>query len=151
VYISEVLSVPGLVDWDGDSVSDEGDEWIELHNGSARAVNVGGWRLDLGDGGQAHRIPRGTVLRAGAYLALFQRQTGLALDDMGGQIRLLDARGRLVEGITFAALAPDSSQSRDAAGRWRTDYPPSPGTSNLPAQPAGTTPAGATPATPTVR
>jgi hypothetical protein len=135
VYISEVLSVPGLVDWDGDGQVNERDEWIELHNGSARAVNLTGMRVDLGSSEQTYRIPRGTALRPGASLALFRRQTGLALDDLGGQLRLLDARGRLIESVAFAALDPDTSQSRDAAGRWHTDYPPSPGTSNLPAQP----------------
>jgi hypothetical protein len=138
--------VPGVVDWDGDGVANEGDEWIELYNGSARAVSLAGYTLDLDDGDQGYRFPRGTILRPGAFLVLFRRQTGLPLNDLGGQIRLLDARGRLVESVTYKLLTPDSSQSRDAIGRWHDDYPPSPGAVNLPVRPTSTATADATPA-----
>ncbi len=138
VYLSEVLSVPGVVDWDGDGLVGQGDAWLELHNGSTRAVNLTGYRLDTGRGGSVYRIPRGVILRPGAYLALFRSQTGLPLSDLGGQIRLLDPRGRLVESVTYGALAPDASQSRDAAGGWHLDYPPSPGASNAPSSLSGT-------------
>lgn len=139
VYVSEVLSVPGVTDWDGDGLVGQGDAWIELHNGSTRAVSLTGYRLDTGRGTPVYRIPRGVILRPGAYTVLFGSQTGLALSERGGQIRLLDARGRLVETVTYGALTPDASQSRDAAGQWHLDYPPSPGASNLPSS-ANTTP-----------
>jgi hypothetical protein len=102
-------------------------------------VDLGGWSLDTGRGrGRAYRIPRGTLLRPGAYLVLYRAQTGLALDDTNGQVRLLDAAGRLVDSVTYGALPADRSISRDALGLWHTDRPPSPGAANL--LPTTTTP-----------
>ena len=96
-------------------------------------MDIGGWSLDLGRGrGRAFRIPRGTLLRPGAYLLLYRAQTGLALDDALGQVRLLDAAGRLVDSVTYGALLPDRSISRDELGAWRADRLPSPGAANLP-------------------
>jgi len=127
------------VDWDRNGVANVRDEWVELYNASSRSMNIGGWSLDLGRGrARAYRMPRGTILRPGAYLVLYRAQTGLALDDANGQVRLLDAAGRLVDSVTFGALPPDRSISRDALGAWHTDRPPSPGGPSLP--PASATP-----------
>jgi hypothetical protein len=134
VRFSEVLPAPLAVDWDGDGAAGARDEYIEIINASQRPMNVGGWTVDLGRASAAsYRIPRGTSLRAGAYLLLPARRTGLALPDTGGTLRLLDQRGQLVEAITYGALPPDTSLSRDMAGAWHPDYPPSPGMANLPA------------------
>jgi hypothetical protein len=139
VRLSEVLPAPRAVDWDRNGVANVRDEWIELYNGNGKTVNIGGWSLDLGRGrGRAYRIPRGTVLRPGAYLVLYRLQTGLTLDDAAGQVRLLDAAGRLVDSVSYGALLPDRSASRDALGVWHADGRPSPGGPNLP--PAAATP-----------
>jgi hypothetical protein len=139
VRLSEILPAPRSVDWDRSGAANVRDEWIELYNGSGRSMDIGGWSLDLGRGkGRAFRIPRGTLLRPGAYLVLYRAQTGLALDDANGQVRLLDAAGRLVDSVTYGALLPDRSISRDALGAWRADRSPSPGAANL--VPASATP-----------
>jgi hypothetical protein len=126
------------VDWDGSGAANAGDEWIELYNGSGSSVNIGGWSLDSGrSGGRSYRIPRGTVLRPGAYLLLYSSRTGLALDDANGQVRLLDAARRVVDSVVYGPLPADGSVSRDELGVWHTDLPPSPGAASLsPATPA---------------
>jgi hypothetical protein len=149
--LSELLPAPLAVDWDENGTADVNDDWIELVNAGTRSVNLGGWGLDLGAGEPVYRFPRGTVLRAGVHLYLPRKMTQLALIDTGGEVRLRDARGNVVDRVIYPATAPDASYSRDATGAWHTDYPPSPGTRNLPVQPAGTPAASATPATPTVR
>jgi hypothetical protein len=138
--LSEVLPAPQAVDWDGDGKADVNDEWIELVNAGTRPVNLGGWVIDLGPGGgPIYRIPRGTVLRAGAYLLLPRKTTGLALIDSGGQVRLLDARRQVTDSVTYPVLGPDASYSRDAAGVWHIEYPPSPGGPNGSAPRVGAT------------
>jgi hypothetical protein len=139
VRLSEVLPAPRGVDWDRNGAANARDEWIELYNGNGKPVDISGWSLDVGRGrGRAYRIPRGTILRPGAYLVLHRLQTNLALDDASGQVRLVDAAGRLVDSVSYGALPPDRSASRDAFGAWHTDGRPSPGGPNLP--PATATP-----------
>jgi len=139
VQLSEVLPAPRAVDWDRNGTANVLEEWIEFYNPAGRNVDISGWSLDLGRGsGRGYRIPRGTVLRPGAFLVLYRQQTNLALDDASGQVRLLDAAGRLVDSASYGALLPDRSLSRDALGAWHIDWRPSPGGPNLP--PATATP-----------
>jgi hypothetical protein len=123
------------VNWDGRGRANAQDEWIELHNPTARPVDVSRWtieapgrRLSL-----SYRLPRGTIIPANGYLTLFQRETRLVLDDQGGTLRLFDASGTPVDSVRFPALKADASYSRDSTGVWHTDWPPTPGQPNGPA------------------
>ena len=132
VQFSEVLANPQSVNWDGRGRANAQDEWIELRNTSARAINVSQWTIEIPGRrvSQTYRLPRGTVIPANGYLALYQRDTRLTLDDLGGTIRLLDASGELVDSVKYPALKADASYSRDATGAWHADWPPSPGQAN---------------------
>lgn len=133
VAINEVLPAPKTVDWDGDGKANAMDEWIELLNTSRRPVDISGWRLETGKPGTPiYRIPRGTVLRAGAILVFYQRQTRLILEDAGGLVRLLDRGGKVVDSLRYGVLSPDASYSRDPKNIWHSDWLPSPGRVNLP-------------------
>lgn len=131
--------MPKAVDWDGDGKADAADEWIELVNAAGRPVDLSGWRLETGRGGAGavYRFPRGTVLRAGVILALYQRQTRLKLEDAGGEVRLVDRGGKVMDAVRYGVLSPDASYSRDAKNAWHSDWPPSPGSPNLPPGAAG--------------
>jgi hypothetical protein len=132
VVISEVLPVPKAVDWDGSGKTNAADEWIELHNTTKQPLDLTGWRLETGRGsGSSFRIPRGTVLRAGGILVLYQRQTRLILPDAGGTVRLVDRGNKAADSVRYGALGPDASYSRDAKNVWHGDWPPSPGGPNL--------------------
>jgi hypothetical protein len=133
VAINEVLPAPKAVDWDGDRKANAADEWIELLNTTRRPLDMSGWRLETGRaGGAVYRIPRGTVLGAGAILVLYQRQTHLILEDTGGLVRLADRNDKGVDSVRYGALGPDASYSRDPKDIWHSDWPPSPGSANLP-------------------
>ena len=149
MVINEVLPGPKAVDWDGDGKANAADEWIEFYNTTGRSVDLSGWRLETGrGGGTIYRIPRGTMLRAGAILILYQRQTRLKLDDAGGTVRLVDRGGKVADVVRYGALGSDASTSRDAKNVWLGDWPPSPGSPNVP--PGAVGPGRATPtATPT--
>jgi hypothetical protein len=160
VVINELLPAPKAVDWDGDGKANAADEWIELINATGRPVDLSGWRLETGrGGGTIYRIPRRTVLRAGAILIFYQRQTRLRLEDVGGLIRLVDRGGKVADSVRYGALGPDASYGRVAKNVWHGDWPPSPGTPNGPAAPDGPgkgtptvtpAPGGSEPGTPTV-
>jgi len=133
VAINEVLPVPKAVDWDGGGKANAADEWIELLNTTRRPLDISRWQLETGRaGGTVYRVPRGTVLRAGAVLVFYQRQTRLTLEDAGGLVRLVDRSNKVVDAVRYAALSPDASYSRDPKDIWHSDWPPSPGSANLP-------------------
>ncbi len=140
VWLNEVLPAPSVVDWDGDGVADERDEWIELYNSSAITIELGGWRLD--NGVSSYLLPVGTALQPRALVVLYRQQTGLVLDDSGGSVRLTGADGKVVDSVILGALAPDASFSRGEDDLWHLDWPPSPGRPNLPTGPALIAPPG---------
>jgi len=128
------------MDWDGDGTADDRDEWIELHNAGPVAIDLGGWFLDDAAGGsEPYPIPAGTVLEPGGFAVFYRRETAIVLDDGGDEVRLLGPAGAVtvVDRVAFGALLPDTSTSRDAAGVWHADWPPSPGGPNWLAGPVG--------------
>jgi hypothetical protein len=128
VRLNEILPVPAQ-----DGIIDEFDEWIELYNAGLSVVDLGGWFLDDGEGGsEPYRIPAGTILPSGVYTLFHGRTTGVALDDVGDMVRLLDPDGAVVDAVAFGQLAPNASYSRDDHNAWHADWPPSPGAPNQP-------------------
>ena len=159
VALNEFVPAPQGVDWNGDGTADGNDEWIELFNGCDEAVELGNWMLDDEPEGRAkvlqgtapYVIPAGTFINPGGFLVFYRRDTGVALDDNGDEVRLLGPDGVLVDSFTYTASpGPDGAYSRtvDGGGEWTDEYPPSPGVSNTPATPTSTPTATPTP-TPT--
>jgi len=154
VVLNEFLPSPKHVDWDGDGSANLSDEWIELYNGSVRAVDLGGWVLDdapdpaVADAAPAsvqsskpYVIPSGTVIEPGRFLLFFRGDTQLALNNTGDEVRLLGPDGALLDAYAYGSSpGADVSWSRsgDGAEFWTTDYPPSPGASNQPPPPTAT-------------
>ena len=128
--LNELLSAPRRVDWNQDGRLNDQDEWIELFNPGATAVNLSGWYLDTGRNTARYRLPRTANVPAGGYLVLFRKTTGLALNDRGGMVRLLRPDRSVADSVAFPALDPDTSYSRDDAGVWRRNLPPTPGQPN---------------------
>jgi len=131
VRINELLAAPATVDWNGDGSVDDGDEWIELYN-PGPAVDLSGWLLGPITG-KGYEFPSGTQLASGGFLVLYRSETGLPLANFGGRLRLRRPNGTVVSAVTYGPLGPDRAFSRDARGRWRADWPPSPGAANAPA------------------
>jgi hypothetical protein len=128
--------VPDAVDWDEDSVIDEQDEWIELYNAGSIAADIGGWSLDGGVASTTtYTIPKNTVLQPGAFVVLYRGETRIVLGDEGGIVRLLGPDGAVVDEVAYGILDADASYSLGAGSVWHRDWPPSPGTSNLPPGP----------------
>jgi hypothetical protein len=132
IRLNELLPAPHEVDWDGDGAAGSSDEWIELHNSAATAVDLGGWHLGDASGGPGYIIPAGQWIGPSGFLVFYHRQTGLTLNNDGDTVRLLYPDGSLAESVAYANAPYDRSFSRTAAGAWTWDYSPSPGGPNLP-------------------
>ena len=76
---------------------DRGRETVTLHNTAAEAVTVDGWMLDNGE--DARHTLAGRI--APDARLIVHLPVGVALSNRGGTIRLLDAGGRAVDGVTY--------------------------------------------------
>ncbi|MBN1935315.1 MAG: lamin tail domain-containing protein [Anaerolineae bacterium] len=131
VHIDELLPVPLSIDWDGNGIANGQDEWIELYNAGTEAIDLSDWSLEASVYGLAYAIPDGTMLGAGEFLVLYRAQSGLALNDGGDTVRLLDAAGAVIDSVTWDDIGPDASYGRTASGEWAITASPSPGAANL--------------------
>jgi hypothetical protein len=136
VVLNELLPLPQGVDWNWDGIVDEGDAWVELFNTSSVTVELEGWSLSVageGNNFETYTFPEGISVTPGGFILLFRRETDLPLSETGGVLYLRNADGEQVDSVTYGILPADGSYSRDAAGNWHAGWPPSPGTTNVPA------------------
>jgi len=140
VRLNEILPYPKAVNWDGRGGANAQDEWIELYNPTRRAVEVSGWSITVQTPGkavaQAYRFTRRTIIPAGGFVVLYQRDTRLLLDDLTATVRLLDADGGVVDWVVYEGLGPDESTSRGEDGNWYAGWTPTPGKANVAPLPA---------------
>ncbi|MDI6451203.1 lamin tail domain-containing protein [Anaerobaca lacustris] len=125
----------------------EYEDWIELHNPTGAAIDVGGLYLtdDAGDPTR-WQIPTGspslTRIPAGGYLVIWAdgdtADAGLhanfQLSAAGEGVYLYAADGTtLLDGVEFGPLFPDISYGRvpDGTGDWRSLAFPTPGSQNV--------------------
>jgi len=134
ICISEFLPAPQFVDWDGDGLAGSSDEWVELHNGLDRDLDLGNWMLDdRADGGSPpFTLPRGTILRGGEYYVLYRCITHVVLGDTGDEVRLMAPDGAVVDMVSYGRTEEDVSFSRigECGSKWIEDLSPSPGEAN---------------------
>jgi len=111
---------------------------------AARPADIGGWTLEArdrtGTRSRTYRFPRRTILAAGSFLVVYDLQTRLSMDDTGGEVRLYNATGMLMDVVPYPRMRPDTSYSLAPDWTWHTDWPPSPGRPNLPPATPTTTP-----------
>ncbi len=74
--------------------SDEGNEWVTLHNPSNESVDIGNWVLETADG-EREIIPEGTTLYPGAYYVYTPPYQWL--DNSDEAITLRDSKGEEVD------------------------------------------------------
>ena len=99
-------------DDDGFQIDEVGqtDDWIEVRNAGATPIDLRGWTLAQGNG-QGHPLPA-QVLAAGQTLLLWAdatpaqgpRHLGFKLPAGGGQVRLRDPAGAVVDQVAYPAL-----------------------------------------------
>lgn len=132
IFINEFLPVPYL-DWNGDSLLDSGDEWIEIYNRSQHTVDLSGWLLDDRKGGSGtFRIPDGTLIQGNDLRVFFANETTIGLDNGGDTVRLLHPDGTLADKKKFEPLQTNKSYARNPNGAeaWSTQCFPTPGSPN---------------------
>ena len=132
IFINEFLPV-AYKDWNSDGVLDAGDEWIEIFNASARAIDLSGWKLDDAKNGSApYTFPDGTVLNASSFLVVYANTSGVGLNNDGDTVRLLHPDETIADKYTYAPLETNKSYARlpDGGDTWATHCIPTPNARN---------------------
>lgn len=111
--INEVLPSPAS-DWDGDTFFDGlDDEFIELYNPSANAIDLAGFWLGDNAGPFQWRIPAGTVIQPNCFLVFNSSDyTTFALSGAGETVTLSDSSGALIDAFTYPNAGADVSWKR---------------------------------------
>jgi len=143
IYINEIYVSPnseayGGIDWNGDGeISRYSNQFVELHNPSEEAVDIGGWWIDdIADGGSPMcSIAWGTVIDSGAYLVFYRAQTNIEFDYFAGDtVSILDGSGSVVDSVSYEAEDSDYGipYGYDSSGTWSklSEGSPTPGGSN---------------------
>ena len=143
IYINEIYVSPnseayGGIDWNGDGeISRYSNQFVELHNPSEEAIDIGGWWIDdIADGGSPMcSIAWGTVIDSGAYLVFYRAQTNIEFDYFAGDtVSILDGSGFVVDSVSYEAEDSDYGipYGYDSSGTWAklSDGSPTPGGSN---------------------
>jgi hypothetical protein len=108
------------------------DDWFEIRNPTASAVNLAGWKLtDLPGTTTPYVIPNGWTIPAGGYLLVWADNqpaqnpaapvtgealhTSFKLDADGDTIQLLAPDGRQIDLVTFGKQISNRAEGRDPA------------------------------------
>ncbi len=134
VVINEFLPRAGF-DWNNDGAVDVNDEFIEIENLGPINVNLSGWKLsdDPNIGGKTFALPSQT-LKPGQRAVYYGSTTHILLVDSGDTIRLINARGVIVDARGYGVVKyPDQSHCRipDGDGYWQLACFPTPGNENV--------------------
>lgn len=114
------------------------EEWIELFNPSGEDIDLGGYILDdiVGGGTSPYTIPSETIILAGGFIVFNQSTTGIALNNDGDTLNLIQPDGTTIQdskSYTSGDVDNDVSIGRDTDGGlvWVIQSTPTPGASNV--------------------
>lgn len=121
IIISEISPAPS----DGSS-----NEFIELYNKGQDNINLKYWYLDDSEGGSSvYSIDSDLIIEPSAYMAFYNSETKIALNDDGDVARLFDPNGEIVSSVIYEKAEKGSSYSLfENAWVWTT---PTPGQINI--------------------
>ncbi len=133
LFVNEFMPDPDT-DWNNDGAANDDDEWIEIYNANAFAVDLSGWMLDdvEGGGSNPYVIPNGTLLDAQGFRVFYRADTNIALNNSNDDVRLLKRDASVADSISYKTSKTNASWSREPDGSpYFTLYcPPTPNASN---------------------
>lgn len=100
VDISEVFPNP--------TGTDQGGEWIEIHNVTNSGLDLSGWKIKNA-AGKTFTLPDGTAIPPLGYLILTDTTTKITLKNSGDQIQILDPDNTLQDKIEFETAPENTS------------------------------------------
>lgn len=133
VYATSIIINEFLPNPIGD---DAAGEFIELFNPSEQTADLSGWQLDdAAAGSKAYALPAGTIVGARTYRVFMREQTGIALNNTGDEVRLLDPVGKVHVQAHYNESAPDGQSYNWMAGSYVRSTTTTPGSANVVIEP----------------
>lgn len=116
-------------------------DWVELYNGTQKALNLKGYGLTDNPKQSYKFILPDVTIEPGGYLIVYfvggseeadsdPLCTGFGLSRYGEDLLLVDANYNLLDSVEVPALEPDVSYARKADGSWGYAVIPTPGQAN---------------------
>ncbi len=110
--------------------ADSEEEFIELVNLENSVVDLSGWKL--GDKSSKRFTFVNTQIAAGELFVLKRAETGLALNNSGGdQVKLFDQYGSLVSSVSYKKYAEENYSYSLKNGEWEWTEVPTPQEENI--------------------
>ncbi len=119
------------------AASGDPDDWIELYNGGASSVDLGGWTLTDSDPLHTHVFAGGQSIGAGGYKLLLRKEAGAFTFGLGAMdsVVLYDDSGVIVDRVDWAEGASPTGTSYgripSGTGDFQTLVGPSPAAENV--------------------
>ena len=138
IYVSPNSEEYGGIDWNGDGeIGRFSNQFLELHNPTDSAIDIGGWWIDdLENGGSPMcSIAWGTVIEPGAYVVFYRAQTNIAFDYWAGDtVTISNDEGLEIDSVSYPSEDSDFGvpYGYGSDGVWAklSDSTPTPGGAN---------------------
>lgn len=118
-------------------LTDAEDEFIELYNPNAEAVDLEDYRLETGMKFSYGFTLPAITLKPGEYLALYSLDTNLTLSNSEGQAQLLDPSGQVMFSVPAYTKAKPNTSWALVGEQWQWTTEPTPGQPNVAAVTGG--------------
>lgn len=113
-------------------LTDAEDEFIELYNPNQAEFDLSGFKLSAGTtSNRTYTLPAGTTIAPKSFKTFLSIDTNLALSNSGGQVRLLDPFGNVINQTDVYTGAKEGQSWARANGRWYWTGTPTPNASNV--------------------
>lgn len=98
--------------------SDTDQEFIEIKNLDAKAINLLGWKLDDGEKGSSpYKFTADDAIGPGEVAVFFRSETNIALNNDTDIARLIDPSGKVIHEVAYRSPVPEGqSYARDGQG-----------------------------------
>jgi hypothetical protein len=145
LYVNEVMAFNTSCCPDTDGDAEEFDDWIEIYNAGANAIDIGGMYLsDDPANAFKNKIPASnpslTTIQPGGFLVLWADENGsqgelhlnFQLNSTGEAVGIYFIDGRAIDERTFVGQTENQTSGllQDGGGTWGVLASPTPGASN---------------------
>lgn len=97
--------------------TDDGYEWVELHNATSSAIDLSGWYLDDDENASSpEKIAEGTVLKSGQFLVIWG--PGLSFKNSDDVVRLLDPNKEAAQIVAYTGAQEAQTYAKTPQGHF---------------------------------